>query len=321
MSRVNASVEGTGDENRERPSPPPELGNTDHPTLALLYRRWERLNVKDEHWMCCIVGEEGSGKSYTALKVAKMIDPSFDETQVIFKPANLLERLENGEYERGDVFLIDEAGVGLGNRTWYDEEQVKMNQALQLIRDHNIGVLFTLPKLGELDSQTKGRLQDVIEMMDKEDGEWVSCNWWELDVDRLDMSSGRDGTWMQKPHWQGHEIQQVRFTPPEYDFIQRYEAQKDEFQDEVYAEARGEGGDEEDDAETDVLAIIDEIVNSGVHDLLTWHGGHNKPILSNEKIRMHYDLSTRDAKLVKDEVAEHPSVDIEAAWDEREADG
>jgi len=107
-------------------SEPPEL-STDHPTLSILYRRWERLNRRDEHWMCGVVGEEGSGKSYTALKIAKMIDPAFDAEQVVFDPADLLKRLENDEYQRGDVFVLDEAGVGLGNRTWYDEDQIQIN--------------------------------------------------------------------------------------------------------------------------------------------------------------------------------------------------
>lgn len=305
----------------QQPSPPPEL-RTDHPTLSLLYRRWERLNVKDEHWMCCIVGQEGSGKSYTALKIAKMIDPSFDEEQVIFDPADLLERLENDNYQRGNVFVLDEAGVGLGNRTWYDEDQIQINQALQLIRDHNIAVLFTLPKLGELDSQTKGRLQDVVEMIDKEDGEFVTCNWWTLDVDRLDMSSGRDGTWMQKPSWQGQPVERIRFEPPEYEFVSAYEETKDEFQSEFYAEARGEGGDEEDDdtERENVLAVIDEIVADGVGEYLKWHGGHNKPVLSTEKIRLEHNLTHSNAQLVKDEVASDPNVDLEDAWDERQVE-
>jgi len=300
------------------PSEPPEL-STDHPTRSILYRRWERLNRRDEHWMCGVVGEEGSGKSYTALKIAKMIDPEFDAKQVVFDPADLLERLENDEYQRGDVFVLDEAGVGLGNRTWYNEDQIQINQALQLIRDHNIAVLFTLPKLGELDSQTKGRLQDVVEMLDKEDGEHVECNWWTLDVDRLDMSSGRDGVWMAKPTWEGKRVTEVRFTPPEYAFLDDYEEKKDQFQEKVYREARGEDAESDDDKDDNgPLAVVDELVTDGVEDVLTWHGGHNKPILSRDKIRVHYDLSHTDAKVVKNEVADHPEVDIEAAWDSRQ---
>lgn len=300
-----------------QPTEPPEL-STDHPTLSILYRRWERLNRRDEHWMCGVVGQEGSGKSYTALKMAKLIDPGFDAEQVMFQPEDLLERLEEEEYERGDVFVLDEAGVGLGNRTWYDEGQIQINQALQLIRDHNIGVLFTLPKLGELDSQTKGRLQDVVEMLDKEDGEYVECNWWTLDVDRLDMSSGRDGTWLSKPHWRGRRVEQVRFAPPEYAFLDGYESKKDEFQKEVYQEARGETDEGEEDEDDGPLDVIDELVDNGVEEVLSWHGGHNKARVSKEKIRVHHDLSHRDAMLVKEELEDHPDVDIQAAWDRRQ---
>jgi len=317
------SVDDTGNDSEPRdtdssyPDVPKGLG-TSHPGRAALYRRWERMNVRDEHWMCCVVGEEGSGKSYTALKLAKMIDPSFDESQAFFNPANLLEVLEEDEYSRGDVYVVDEAGVGLGNRTWHDEEQIATNQALQLIRDHNIAVIFTLPRLSELDTQTKGRLQDVIEMRDKEDGEFVRANWWTVDVDRLDFSSGRDGTWMQKLEWRGREVDYLDFTPPEYEFIEAYEEQKDEFQAEVYADARGEEGDEEENELSDPKSVAAKIVQDGVESVLGWHGGHNKPIIKTQQIHTNYPVSRADAQAVKDILQRSEAVDTERAWERSE---
>jgi len=305
------------DSNRSRP---PEFNRPDNPTLDLLRQRWERLNYHNEHWMCCIVGQEGMGKSYTALKIAKMMDPTFDETRVIFDVTEFLRILKDDEYQPGQVWVIDEAGVSLGNRTWQDSEQVKLNQALQLIRSHNLGLVFTLPRLSELDSQTEGRLQDVIEIRTKEEDEFVEGPWWQLDIDRMNMSSGRDGVFKEKPEWKGSEIEQVRFTPPEGEFVERYEDIKSDFQTETYAEIVGD--DEEDDDETDqsaeLLSLIDEMATDGVEKYLTWHGGHNKPILSTDKIRLKHELSHRDAKLVKDELEDHPQVDIEAAWERRE---
>jgi len=307
MSKSNEPSTATDSEPEQSPTVPPELG-TDHPLRAILYRRWQRLNIRDEHWMCCVVGEEGSGKSYSALKIAKMVDPSFDETQAFFDPGKLLEVLEEDKYQRGDVFVVDEAGVGLGNRTWHDEAQVATNQALQLIRDHNIAVIFTLPRLSELDSQTKGRLQDVIEMIEKEDGEFVKANWWELDVDRLDFSSGRDGTWMSKPTWQGRPVKNFKLSPPEYDFISSYETRKDEFQTDVYAEAR-DGGDSSDDEneltprEAAEEIIADDAVGEYIAD------NHGQKYIDKEAIAFTFGFGEKRAKDCKRAIRELGEVD------------
>lgn len=311
------------DSAEDAPEPPAQLRRSRNPTADLLRQRWERLNLRNEHWMCCIVGQEGVGKSYTALKIASMLDPSFDADRVIFDVVNFLEMLRDEEYQPGETYVIDEAGVSLGNRSWQDSEQVKLNQALQLIRSHNLGLVFTLPRLGELDSQTEGRLQDVIELREKnEDEEYVSGSWWELDVDRLNMSSGRDGVFKQKPHFGGTEIDRVRFAPPTGDFISEYEERKQEFQSETYSEiVDGGEDDDKDDAEKaseTVLETARQARAEGIEDLLGWHGAHKEPILKKDKIRMKYGLSHANAQQVKEQLRDDPNVDIAAAWDRRE---
>src|SRR6056297_3788117 len=123
---------------------------------------WNRINVGNQHYMAAIVGPEGSGKSWTSLKIAELIDPSFDADRVMFDPHSFMEQLtawkDAGE-TRGKMIVVDEAGVGIGSRSWYDKDQIQLNKVLQVIRSENMGMLFTLPRLSELDSQTRGRLR------------------------------------------------------------------------------------------------------------------------------------------------------------------
>lgn len=294
---------------------PDPISNPQHPTQAILRRVWERLNRRNEHWMHCIVGEEGSGKSHTALKLGYLIDESFSHENVFFSPADLLEVLRNEEFEAGDVYVIDEAGVGLGKRTWQDKEQVKINQALQLIRSHNVGVIFTLPSLGELDSQTETRLQTVYEVLSKEEGEYVKGNWWMGKSDRMGFSGE---TWWDKPTFQGQTVETISFTPPPDEIVEPYEERKETFQQEFYDEAIN--GEDAEDAESDdglsPAECVTAIKQSGeLTDLLSWHGGHNKWTLSKQRIREKHDLSIRDAKSVKDRLVEDPEVDIQEAID------
>ncbi|MFB6198901.1 MAG: hypothetical protein ABEI52_11655, partial [Halobacteriaceae archaeon] len=167
----------------EQPKPPKPLRNNSVEARVIKQKIWQRLWVDNEHFMGAIVGREGSGKSKTGLKICESVDPEFTADRVLFEPQAFLERLqewkENNETQ-GKMVLADEAGVGVGVRTWYEKDQIVFNQVLQVIRDENMGMIFTLPRLTELDSQTRGRLHAVMEMVDKEPGEWAKMkflNW------------------------------------------------------------------------------------------------------------------------------------------------
>jgi len=165
----------------------------------LLDQVWQRMNERNEHFVGVFVGREGSGKSLTAIKVAEMVDPRFDpDENIFFQLDNFLEVLANEEYTAGDVFVLDEAGVQLGNRTWQDRAQVLANQALQLIRDHNVGLIFTLPRLSELDKQARGRLQLMFEITAKNEGQYVKVRPKMLDPDRTG-TTGKEDTGPETP--------------------------------------------------------------------------------------------------------------------------
>lgn len=280
---------------------PPEAIQKDTPAAAVLRQKWERLNVENEHWMCCIVGEEGKGKSYTAIKIGELIDPNFSADNVFFHPADLLEALKDEDYQAGDVWVLDEAGVGMGNRTWQDSGQVKLNQALQLVRSHNVGFIFTLPRLDELDKQARGRLQSAIEIVKKVDGEYVQGPWWESNVERMGFSSS--GLWWDKPVVKGSEVGAVSFTPPSDEIIEPYEATKQEFQEEFYEETidelRGDSEADEDDDDPSPKGIADEIVENGVDDYIDTINNGTQDVLDADLIAADYELSKAKARQVK----------------------
>jgi len=195
---------------------------------------WQRINQRNEHFVAALVGREGSGKSWTAAKIAECIDPDFDADKILFKLDNFLEVLAEKEYESGDVYVLDEAGVSLGNRTWQDRAQVLGNQALQLIRDHNIGLIFTLPRLSELDKQARGRLQLTFEIVSKKEGEFVTAKPKRVDPDRSGQTGEIYLKWPRRVRNRGgvvskDKIKRIQIAPPSDDVIDGYQAKKDEF--------------------------------------------------------------------------------------------
>lgn len=291
---------------KNRSSPPEALRKPNKQHEAWILRRiWDRLNERNEHFMGCIVGREGSGKSFTALRIASEIDPDFSADNVIFDVEELLKILRDGDHSPGDVYVLDEAGVSLGRRTWQDRGQVLANQALQLIRSHNLGLIFTLPRLSELDSQTQGRLQAFYEIIDKEDDEYVSGKWKWFDPDRTDTT----GTVYKKfPRRIVNGVQlrvtDLRFAPPPAEIVEPYEERKGEFQERVYDETLAElgegGGDDEEENTSDPEEIASDILDqNAIEDYIFPINGGAQEVLDKEAIAQDYQIGTTRAARVK----------------------
>lgn len=263
---------------------------------------WERMWVRNEHFMGVIVGREGSGKSWTGIKLAEVCDPTFNAERVMFDPVDFLKRLEewkeNNETQ-GKMVVIDEAGVGVGVRTWYDKDQIMLNQVLQIIRDENMGVIFTLPRLEELDSQTEGRLHAFMEMTRKWAGKWVKFKYLNWDPTR----DGRNKIYKEYPtrNVNGYEqkIKRLCVSPPSQDVIEPYEERKNKFQNEQYANAIEEMEEDVDDEKT-VKEVAMEIAEDSIGDYVDKHSQNNTPYINKTLIRADHELSHNDAKAVKD---------------------
>lgn len=281
----------------------PEALQNDSVEARLLKREvWDRMWKRDEHFMTVIVGREGSGKSHTGIKIAETVDPSFDAERVMFDPINFLKHLREWKEEnetQGKVVVIDEAGVGVGVRTWHDKAQIRLNQVLQIIRDENMGVIFTLPRLEELDSQTQGRLHAFLQMSGKRMGEWVTVKWLNWDPTR----DGRNKIYREYPKMEingfTRTVKRLKISPPSEDIIEAYEERKAEFQEAEYEDAISEMEDDVDD-EQSVKEIAMEIANGKMADYVSRHSQNNTAYINANLIRADYEVSKSDSQAVKD---------------------
>jgi hypothetical protein len=284
------------------PQPPPMLRNHGGSVSARVLRRyiWKRMNVENEHFMGVIVGREGSGKSHTALSICRKVDPTFDAERVFFDPADLVEAFRSDELGEGSMVMLDEAGVGLGNRSWYEKEQVLLNQTLQTVRDENMGVLYTLPRLSELDSQTVGRLHSLLAMKEKHvDEGWAEVSWKNIDVTRED-TEGKVYKKFPRMNVDGRKsrITSIGIRKPDDDLAAAYEQRKAAFKDELYAEVLEAHDDAAADDETDPKAVAQEIAEDPA-ECISVDRGTGEPYINKDLVRVEHDLSHSDARAVK----------------------
>ncbi len=122
----------------------------------------DRLWEQNKNFIVIFVGETGSGKSYSALAMAEMIDPDFSIEKVVYKPRDFLNLLD--KCKKGDVLVFDEAGVGIPAREWQSIQNKLMGYVLQTFRYKNIGVFMTTPSMSFIDKQVKILTHFVIKV-------------------------------------------------------------------------------------------------------------------------------------------------------------
>jgi len=113
----------------------------------------ERLWFQRKNALVSIFGEPGSGKSLSAITLAKLIDDDFSLDFLVFSPEDFLKVLDQAE--RGDVVIFDEAGVGLPAREWQSLQNKLLGYVLQTFRYQNICVIFTTPHVSYIDKQVR----------------------------------------------------------------------------------------------------------------------------------------------------------------------
>lgn len=110
---------------------------------------------RNKNYLLAITGETGSGKSYGALTIAQMVDPTFNIKNVVFDSLSLMQQLQRKDIKKGSVLVFDEAGVGMSSREWQSQANKLLGFILETFRFKNVIVIFTMPNLDFLDK--KGR--------------------------------------------------------------------------------------------------------------------------------------------------------------------
>src|SRR3989344_3930095 len=131
----------------------------------------DRVQNKNKNFLMLFVGATGSGKSYSALRLAEMLDNTFDIERVCFKAKDfmncindLVAHSEKGEVIKGKVVMWDEFGVEHNAREFMTISNRVINYFFQTSRHLNLIVIMTVPLLSFIDSSTRKLSHGVAEM-------------------------------------------------------------------------------------------------------------------------------------------------------------
>lgn len=124
--------------------------------------RWIKKRIDNNlNFVALFTGETGVGKSWSAIEMAREIDPEFDSVkQVAFSFAGLMRIINkfnnktDGELykKKYKVVIFDEAQTDVNRRNWQSKANKFLNFVLSTFRHQNIIVFFTTPYEDYIDS-------------------------------------------------------------------------------------------------------------------------------------------------------------------------
>lgn len=130
----------------------------------------KRIQSKKQNVLILIVGDPGTGKSFLALRLASMLDPTFNEEtmreRVVCHAEQFSNLIANGDDDKlneGAAFIVDEMGASMGNRDWYTIGNKSVSVILQTFRYRRLIMIMTVPNMSFIDVHARKLINFLIE--------------------------------------------------------------------------------------------------------------------------------------------------------------
>lgn len=141
----------------------------EHRYSGILGRIWNQVNVKNGIFTIVFCGKRGTGKSYSMSEWGRLLDRTSDDVcrfkpeQIKFDATEFLECL-TGDYPRGTVHVLDDAGLHLYKSDALKDVLKKVSKVLQSIRYNNPIIMMSLPHFEQLMKDARTMTDMYIEM-------------------------------------------------------------------------------------------------------------------------------------------------------------
>lgn len=221
-----------------------------HPFVKDMYNNIYR---KKRNVTAAIAGAVGTGKSYTGLALACMLDSALKKTKtvkeakewlekrVIRDPSQLNNLLNEEKVSFGDCLIFDEAGTSADSREWWQYKNKVLRYNMQIFRNKRLVTIFTMPNLKFLDKQARDLIEFYIETINVNyNKKRVSSR-----VRKLQTNPHSGDTYKKRPRYiVGGKKVKFDFLnwpkPPEH-ICKAYEKFADKFKDKIREELQQQG--------------------------------------------------------------------------------
>ena len=195
---------------------------------GILTQHIKRELGKSRNFTGIFIGRVGTGKSYSALKMAENLDPSFNIDRIVFNIPALLDLAQ--KLQPGNVIIFDEAGISGSNRNSYMNTLNKsLSFLLQTWRHRQIILFVTIPDIAFIDKGVRKMFDIVLESK----GVVKKRKIVKMAVKFVQVNFQSGKAYFKSPRSSSH-IVNTEIGKPSLKLINRYEKAKTNFTTELY---------------------------------------------------------------------------------------
>ncbi|NVM21775.1 MAG: hypothetical protein HWN68_08345 [Desulfobacterales bacterium] len=107
-----------------------------------------------------VVGVAGIGKSHAAIKVARKLDPTFTEDQIVFTYKQFMQAVNR--LREGKVIVFDEPSYVIGKRKWWQELSQAITETIESFRFKILPLIIPVIDKSLIDIKVR---EDLIQYM------------------------------------------------------------------------------------------------------------------------------------------------------------
>lgn len=263
---------------------------------------WRRMNVLNDNWMGCITGETGSGKSWAGLRLCELLDPNFSVDKVAFSTKQFMELVKE-DHPPGSMILMDESGVSMNSKTWWDSEQIQMGNILDTWRHQRRGAVFTLPSFGGMQKGARGRMSALLQAKEidrEEEKNILRYRYIQQDTDSGDLYK-KYHRLRDPADSRVKKFKYIKLGKPSRELREAYEERKQEFTADLNEEVLEEmSADEAKAEELGPKDAVEEILSENTAgDYISQHPVNKTRYVDKDLLRADFGLSQSDAQQAK----------------------
>ena len=207
--------------------------NTDNSVWLL---QWFKHRIqKNRNVIALFIGDTGSGKSLSSIRLAERVDPSFNVDRIVFTVQEFVSLVNSG-LPPGSVIVFDDAGLGINARLWQDMNARVFGMLTQGFRYKQIITFITVPDESFIERQSRKLVHIRFEATDVQGlmkQKLLSRNTFDPERPYAKYPQIRRGI-------SKIRVKLVKFKLPSDELREKYEAKKAEYMDKKFREFQEE---------------------------------------------------------------------------------
>jgi ABC-type dipeptide/oligopeptide/nickel transport system ATPase component len=118
---------------------------------------------KNKNFVGVVQGPTGSGKSYSAISIAELVDPNFCADNIVFTGKELMRLIKSGKLKSGSAIVFEEVGIEMDSQKWQSLQNQMLKYLLETFRHRNFILIMTTPYLSYISKGSRLLIHGVFE--------------------------------------------------------------------------------------------------------------------------------------------------------------